>query len=444
MKGEIDPLLIDPAGELPRFVAKQPQRILADVASAALNKKGAHDAFRDFRSDAEFAQCFSRRGAALGSGSFGSVSAVDVLPLGAELVRRRFPDAAAIPELVVKDMRGLARAYNAEQAAREGRSDLQHPGIVRNVASFVTRSRSGEPVEAHLVIERAMGFDGDDGFGDNFECASRGDFWRFVKCAEGRSLSELAWKAVAVQLVSALCYLHSNGGMHRDLKAENLLVFGARDFAGSRVPIVKIADLGTLKIVPVEHRMLPLGRTNTSAIADGRGADGSVAGKYLGSFQYLAPELLNVLSQRGDHHRVEHGQFDAASNKIFADYGHEVDVYSMGVTLFFFLSGGCLPFRREGKDGQMREELQLPGASDPATEVRAYADLKAEVNNNRIRWQLLNRQGQVPASGDCLDFISKMVSIDPRKRWTAERLLSHPWLSPILPAFRESFPGFLP
>ena len=90
---------------------------------------------------------------------------------------------------------------------------------------------------------------------------------------------------------------------HRDIKPENVLLCGrAVQPDGSRTPLVKLADFGlAIELGPGER-------------AQGRGL--------VGSLVYMAPEIVE---QR--------------------PYGFEVDMWSLGVSLYFALSGdlnkGC-------------------------------------------------------------------------------------------------------
>ena len=101
------------------------------------------------------------------------------------------------------------------------------------------------------------------------------------------------------QILSALCYIHSNGIGHRDLKPENLLC------ATPKGDVVKIADFG-------------LSKDNS---------DGNTAmTTCCGSPSYVAPEVLEGSS-----------------------YDHECDIWSLGVITYVLLSG-YLPFFGETQD----------------------------------------------------------------------------------------------
>ncbi|HET6574175.1 MAG TPA: protein kinase [Fimbriiglobus sp.] len=100
------------------------------------------------------------------------------------------------------------------------------------------------------------------------------------------------------QAALGLEYAHARGIVHRDIKPANLL----RDTEG----VVKVADLG-------------LARLNA---ADGGSTSLTQAGMVVGTAQYMAPEQA-----------VDSGQVD-----------HRADIYSLGCTLYFLLTGGS-PYR---------------------------------------------------------------------------------------------------
>ena len=69
-------------------------------------------------------------------------------------------------------------------------------------------------------------------------------------------MSENAAQAVALQVLAAVRFLHSRRAMHRDLKAENLLVFGSEQFGGELVPKTPQGLTGHLELGYVFYRQL--------------------------------------------------------------------------------------------------------------------------------------------------------------------------------------------
>ncbi len=96
------------------------------------------------------------------------------------------------------------------------------------------------------------------------------------------------------QIVSALEHIHRKGIIHRDIKLENLILH-------QNGQIVKIADFGLSTFIPEDGKA----RTNC------------------GSKSYKAPEIV---AERA--------------------YSFEVDIWSLGVTLFSMVTA-CGPFHSE-------------------------------------------------------------------------------------------------
>ncbi|XP_026191094.1 putative 3-phosphoinositide-dependent protein kinase 2 [Cyclospora cayetanensis] len=143
-----------------------------------------------------------------------------------------------------------------------------------------------------------------------YELAEGGELWEYVKYA---GIMDKAWALrIISQLVSAVEYLHSKNIVHRDLKAENLVL--------TRDGVLKLIDLGNA--MDLDHP--------------------EVAAPGLGT--YLPPTLLRMSSRRAIRrptfqHYVGTPQFmppEAIKNQ---DSGKLRDLWSLGCTIYQILAG---------------------------------------------------------------------------------------------------------
>jgi serine/threonine protein kinase len=183
------------------------------------------------------------------------------------------------------------------------------------------------------------------------------------------------------QLLIAVQYIHSQGVVHRDLKADNVLVQqkdGKYD--------VKVTDFGLSALCGV------------NCIGGFDGEDGIKRKRFKelsdrwGTRQYLAPEVL-----------------DGA-------YGPQVDLWAVGCIAFEVLSGDeSFPAVRDGgmtEDGYPEDHEM----SDLFARI-----LRAEYNINSIGW------GYVSDSGK--EFVKGLLQIDPVKRWNSTEALQDSWIT---------------
>jgi len=144
-----------------------------------------------------------------------------------------------------------------------------------------------------------------------------GDHWIVMEYISGRGLDQMLHTTDAPLsleetrhwfdgIAAGLGFLHDRGIVHRDLKPAN--VFREAD-------IVKIGDVGLAKFISESRR--------------------SAQTQSVGTVYYMAPE-------------VAHGR-----------YGHEVDIYSLGVILYEMLTGE-VPF-----DGESTAEILMKHLTEP-------------------------------------------------------------------------------
>jgi hypothetical protein len=179
-----------------------------------------------------------------------------------------------------------------------------------------------------------------------------GDFGNFLK-KNHYKFQENAASKIMYQIGLGIKYLHEYGVLHRDLKPENIMLAQY-----STEPIMKIMDFGLSKILGPQEK-----------VVDG-----------YGTLSFVAPEVL-----------------------IRQPYNKQIDIWSMGVILFYMLSG-LLPFDDEDDNEEIIAkrvvfmELEFPD--------KAFKTKSAEVK----------------------DLISKCLIKDPNKRIKVEEFLSHPWI----------------
>ncbi|MBZ3882738.1 Sperm motility kinase 2B [Sciurus carolinensis] len=160
-----------------------------------------------------------------------------------------------------------------------------------------------------------------------------------------RGMRQEEARRVFRQIAGAVGYCHSQGVVHLDLKLPNVVV----DAAGT----CKLIDFGlSLRVRP-----------------------GQKLRRFWGTLAYLAPEIL--LRRRYE--------------------GPPADVWSLGVILFYLLTGRC-PFRALLRSGMVR----------------------------RIQEGRYHIPDRVPSQARRL--IRSMLSMDPARRPTVEQVLQHPWL----------------
>ena len=152
------------------------------------------------------------------------------------------------------------------------------------------------------------------------------------------------------QLASGVKYLHQYGIVHRDLKPDNIMITQQNDFG-----VIKIMDFGLSKIVSPHEKMV----------------------EGYGTLSYVAPEVL-----------------------LRTPYNKEVDIWSMGVILFYMLSGK-LPFRGS-KEQEVAEKI-------------VYDQLEFDEDD----WETRTQKVQ--------DLISCCLEKKAEDRIKINQFLNHPW-----------------
>lgn len=153
-------------------------------------------------------------------------------------------------------------------------------------------------------------------------------------------------------MILGIEYLHSQGVIHRDIKADNLLL--------DEDDVVKIADFGVSEILD------PANDTIT---------------KNAGSPAYMAPELAALSSSTTLKQHAASKGIDVSSLS-----GKSTDIWSMGVTLYLLVFGK-LPFKSGNMvdlfDTIVNEEAPIPNGTDPNL-VDLFSKILAKAPKNRI------------------------------------------------------------
>jgi serine/threonine protein kinase len=219
---------------------------------------------------------------------------------------------------------------------------------------------------------------------------------------EGQRLSEWAVRSLAGQLCSAVLYLHRRGILHRDIKPDNILF---------KKGCLKLADFTwAVYLAPAATASTGAGGRGKSALLSPvpysskgspsslhRGGEGQSylvdatrrrrRTTFCGTLDYLPPELV---MQRA--------------------YDEAADMWCVGATVYEMIVGRP-PFEavtmRETEERIVRGQFQFP---------------------RLIRDQL---------SWEAMDFVSRLLQIDPTRRMTAEQAARHPFVAGILEQERQ-------
>ncbi|KAK4801368.1 hypothetical protein SAY86_021855 [Trapa natans] len=200
----------------------------------------------------------------------------------------------------------------------------------------------------------------------------------------GGKLPETDVRRHARSVVQALCHIHRRGFVHGDIKVQNILVFPSVDGCGAAAE-VKVADFGLAREAGSLTRSTPEN--------DGGGGEESRGGfEWRGTPLYMSPEAVNI------------NEHEAPS-----------DVWALGCAVVEMASG--YPAWDQPAGSNVYSLMLRIGAGDETPTIPHE----------------LSEEGK--------DFLRKCFVKNPMKRWTAEMLLSHPFValesgcdfSPMLP-----------
>jgi len=243
-----------------------------------------------------------------------------------------------------------------------------HPHVLRLLESF-----DGGPEADALVLEYCEGGDAYDLYASNNGCG----------------MSEHFVVALMKQLLLALDHLGRCGVEHRDVKPENLLLYGPPPREGE-APHLKLADFGWAA-------------TTRPAVVPAEG---------VGSLWYAPPELNPPVEG------VEVA--DASVGPIGRS-----DMWSVGIITYLLLVGHS-PFN---------PALRIPEVAAREAEVLRLAAL-GQINNNTRAWSRLSKEAR--------SFVTALVQPKTTKRLTARQAWSHPFVARRPSGGREDAAAPLP
>ena len=152
------------------------------------------------------------------------------------------------------------------------------------------------------------------------------------------------------QIANGVKYLHKYGIVHRDLKPDNIMVTQQNN-----IDIIKIMDFGLSKIISSHEK-----------VVDG-----------YGTLSYVAPEVL-----------------------LRTPYNKEVDIWSLGIILFYMLTGH-LPFKGNSKviiaDKIVNDDLEF----------------------DEDEWENKSKNAK--------KLIANCLIKEPEDRITIDEFINHPW-----------------
>eukprot|EP00475_Leptophrys_vorax_P021886 TRINITY_DN2971_c0_g1_i1.p1 TRINITY_DN2971_c0_g1~~TRINITY_DN2971_c0_g1_i1.p1 ORF type:complete len:466 (+),score=-31.22 TRINITY_DN2971_c0_g1_i1:110-1507(+) len=172
------------------------------------------------------------------------------------------------------------------------------------------------------------------------------------------------------QVASAVAFCHARGVVHRDLKLENVLLHETPE---ALLECAAGGAGGTPLLGPLVARVADFGLAECLESPEGN----KLLTGAVGSPFYMAPEVLT------------------------SEYDYSADVWSLGVILYILLSG-------------------VPPFWGP-TDLEVFeAVLRGHVDFSGSVWAVV--------SADVKGLIRCMLQRDPRRRPSAAKVLSHPWL----------------
>lgn len=203
---------------------------------------------------------------------------------------------------------------------------------------------------------------------------------------ERRAANDIEVRNIMFQTLQGLYFMHKSGYFHRDIKPENIL-----EFKGT----VKLADFGLAKSVNAPHPYT----------------------EYVSTRWYRAPEIiLNA-----------------------PDYDSKVDIFAAGAIMAELYNGKAL-FEGQNQMDQLNKVFYVLGTPSTGDWEDGYK-LARRLQCIFPQHKRQNLASIVPnASEDAIDLMSRMLTIDPKKRINALEALQHPYFMVEVPMTVEIMP----
>ena len=193
------------------------------------------------------------------------------------------------------------------------------------------------------------------------EMAKYGDLGNFQnKYLHKRHLSETLLCYFTKQLLDALKYIHNSKVLHSDIKQDNILIDSYLN--------VKLTDF------------------SCSSSYENIDPNSEINFPFAGTGKFIAPEILE-------------------KKKILVKNANKIDIYSMGVMLYY-LAFGIYPYDLE------------------SVKSRDYEMISKTIKNQKK----LIFQKDIKISGIFENFLERSLEIDINKRLDIENALKHPWV----------------
>ncbi len=180
------------------------------------------------------------------------------------------------------------------------------------------------------------------------------------------------------ELLSAVSYLHSVDIVHRDLKPENIVLFNdVKEMGDSIFCSSSSSSSSSSQVTPYTIKLIDFGLSTRHTPQD------APLTSIVGTSYYMSPEILA------------------------GSYDRSCDLWSIGVITYAILTG------RPPFNGTDNNEI-----------LSKIRNCQVQMNKREGFWD------GVP-NGKAKDFIQCLMTKDPKKRYTADMALEHPWLKEV-------------